>query len=236
MNEDEQIVFNHFFLEHGSNVIFEPNGNVPPDFLLNSSIAIEVRRLNQNFISKGKSEGLETLSHQLYGAFNEVLVSFDTMFSGKSYWAFLEYKRPFADSIKNGKTLMQSALSQFINFDNVKLPYQININESIILEIHDSLPVEGRIFRPGGSDDHNAGGFVISTYIENIHHCIHEKSEKIKNEKYKYKLWHLYLVDHLNFGLDFQDIIEVKKLVANLEEFDKLVLVNREGKLIFEII
>jgi len=235
MNKDELIVLKYLQLTHGTNIIFEPNGNKSPDFLLNSNIAIEVRRLNQHFFSKCKLEGLETLSYQLNGAINDVLVSFDTMFSGKSYWIFLRYKRPISDSIKRTKKLIYSTLLKFIKFENIALPHELIVNKSIILEIHESLPIEGRIFRFGGEDDQNAGGFVISTYIENIQHCIHEKSEKIKNEKHKFKLWHFYLVDHLNFGLDFQDIIEVKKIVTTLEEFDKLVLINIKGNLILEI-
>jgi hypothetical protein len=32
---------------YGGNVVFEPDGNIPPDFLVNSVYAVEVRRLNQ---------------------------------------------------------------------------------------------------------------------------------------------------------------------------------------------
>lgn len=235
MNKDEQIVFNYLLRKNGSDVIFEPNGNIPPDFLVDTSFAIEVRRLNQQFFSKGKSEGLETLSHQLFSAFKEVLVSFDTMYSGKSYWVYLRYKRPCKTSIKETKKLMRNSLLRFINLENVTFPHNIRINKRIFLEVCESLPIEGRIFRPGGRADHDAGGFVVSTYIENISHCIHEKSEKIKNVKIKHKFWQLFLVDHLNLGLDGNEIVEVKNLINNLEKFDKLVLVSLEGNLVFEM-
>jgi hypothetical protein len=76
MNIDESIVFNFLQRNYGSNVVYEPDGSRPPDFLLNSKIAIEARRLNQQFFSKNKTEGLETLSYQIYGALNDVLLSF----------------------------------------------------------------------------------------------------------------------------------------------------------------
>lgn len=236
MNKDELIVFNYLQLTHGTNIVFEPNGNKSPDFLLNSNIAIEVRRLNQNFFSKDKSEGLETLTNQITGAIKEVLVSFDSLFLGKSYLVNFKYKRPFTSSIKKFKYDLKKTLSKIIVSNNFNTPNEIQINKSVLIEVTETSTIEGGLFRLGGQIDHNSGGFVISKYIENIHHCIHAKSEKIKSEKYRYKLWYLYLVDHLNLGLDFKDIIEVKRIVANLEEFDKLVLVNREGKLIFEII
>jgi hypothetical protein len=40
-------------------VVHEPDGNVTPDFLVDGRIAVEVRRLNQNFHSKRGYEGLE---------------------------------------------------------------------------------------------------------------------------------------------------------------------------------
>lgn len=235
MNNDELIVFNYLLLNHGTNIKFEPNSNKSPDFLLNSNIAIEVRRLNQNFFFKGKVKGLETLSFQLNGAFNEVLSSFDNFYSGESYWVFLLYQRPLLISIKSAKNQMQTALSKFICDSNINFPYQIEINNNLILEINEAPPFEGRFFMPGVSDDNDAGGGVISTNIENIQYCIKEKSEKIKCERYKYDFWHLYLVDHLDWGLDSQEINEVKNFIKDPQAFDRIVIVNRDGKLIFEI-
>jgi len=34
-----------------TDIIYEPDGNIPPDFLVNGRIAVEVRRLNQNLLS-----------------------------------------------------------------------------------------------------------------------------------------------------------------------------------------
>ena len=42
-------------------VVYEPDGNVPPDFAIDGSIAVEVRRLNQNYEEPDGAEGLEEL-------------------------------------------------------------------------------------------------------------------------------------------------------------------------------
>lgn len=50
MNGDEKIAENYLISEGYINIIYEPNGNCPPDFVVNKEIAIEVRRLNQLFL------------------------------------------------------------------------------------------------------------------------------------------------------------------------------------------
>ena len=48
MKREEKIA-NDYFISVGFNkILYEPDGNIPPDFLLNDSIAVEVRRLNQH--------------------------------------------------------------------------------------------------------------------------------------------------------------------------------------------
>jgi len=61
MDDSEIVVRQH--LEHlgFKSIIYEPDGNIPPDFLVEGRIAVEVRRLNQNYVSgSGQLEGLET--------------------------------------------------------------------------------------------------------------------------------------------------------------------------------
>ena len=43
-------------------VRFEPDGNVPPDFLVDERIAVEARRLNQNELLGNGYRGLEVTS------------------------------------------------------------------------------------------------------------------------------------------------------------------------------
>jgi hypothetical protein len=62
------------FLSHRGyhDIVFEPDGNVAPDFLVNKCIAIEVRRLNQNYDRGTRIRGLEEdripLSHPTWTA------------------------------------------------------------------------------------------------------------------------------------------------------------------------
>ncbi len=58
MNKDEKRA-KKFLKRHYSNIQFEPIKNAPPDFLINNNIAVEVRRLNQNYFDGDNPKGLE---------------------------------------------------------------------------------------------------------------------------------------------------------------------------------
>jgi hypothetical protein len=42
-----------------ADIVPEPDGNVPPDLAINNTVAVEVRRLNQNYEVNGRTKGLE---------------------------------------------------------------------------------------------------------------------------------------------------------------------------------
>ena len=229
MNRDEKIVFDHLIRLYGNNVVFEPIKNETPDFLVNSTIAVEVRRLNQQYISGKEVEGLENLSFSIWNILEEVLLSFDTTYIGDSYWVHFKYKRPFSSSLKSSKKDLKIALSNFINQEVSVYPCRIKINPEFYIEIDRSSSVEGRVFRLGGSIDRNAGGWVMQTYIENIRHCIQVKSTKIYHNIQKYDEWWLYLVDYLKLGLDLQDIEQIISLVGSTGNFHKVVVLSPNG-------
>jgi hypothetical protein len=49
MKSEERIAENYLTSLGFENVVFEPDGNIPPDFFVDDRIAVEVRRLNQHF-------------------------------------------------------------------------------------------------------------------------------------------------------------------------------------------
>ena len=65
MNNDEKRVQEYLISKGFNNIIFEPDGNVPPDFVVNTNIAIEARRLNPIFNNGNINEPLDYLSHKL---------------------------------------------------------------------------------------------------------------------------------------------------------------------------
>jgi len=96
MDEQEKIVKQYLESQGYSSIVFEPDGQTTPDFLVNDYIAIEVRRLNQNYEKKETYCGLED-GIGLYDSVERLLKEFNEKFIGKTYSVFLEYQRPLPD-------------------------------------------------------------------------------------------------------------------------------------------
>ena len=52
MKQEEKWVEEYLTHRGFRDIVYEPDGNVPPDFLIDGKIAIEVRRLNQHHEDK----------------------------------------------------------------------------------------------------------------------------------------------------------------------------------------
>jgi len=60
MNHDEQIAYKYLCRRfEAKRVVYEPDGNIPPDFVVLDGPAIEVRRLNLNNFSKPHPKAIE---------------------------------------------------------------------------------------------------------------------------------------------------------------------------------
>ena len=66
MDATEKLVAKHLKHRGYANVVYEPDGNIPPDFLVDGTIAIEVRRLNQNHFDGPDAKGLEEVAIPLW--------------------------------------------------------------------------------------------------------------------------------------------------------------------------
>src|SRR5437867_2253290 len=75
-------------------VTYEPDGGIPPDFSGGPTIAVEVRRLNQNYFGETDVKGLEQVSIPIEKALAETLATFEAEPSEPSYWVFLHFARP----------------------------------------------------------------------------------------------------------------------------------------------
>ena len=66
--DDSEHAASEYLRSYGfEDFVYEPDGKVPPDFLINGRIAVEVRRLNQMHQSGGKLHGLEEIQRSFTG-------------------------------------------------------------------------------------------------------------------------------------------------------------------------
>ena len=236
MNREEQIVLEYLKIQYGNSVTPMPKHKDPPDILVNSIIAVEVRRLNQHFFEDEEPEGLENLSVSLERAFEEVLKSFDNLYTGKSYCVFIDYQRPLKSDFRKIKKEMKQALQNFLDLKEPDFPLEISVNQEITFTLYKSDVGNGKLFPVAGSGDSDFGGWVIAVYADNIRHCINEKSSKISERLKNYNEWWLYLVDCMGFGLSKQEFLEVAQEVGNTGNFAKVVILDYHGQDVLGII
>jgi len=207
-----------------SRVEYEPDGNVPPDFLVDGRIAVEVRRLNQNYVDGKSVSGLEELTIPLRRRFKELLYSLGPPTRGVSWFVFFRLHRP----VERWKTLgpkIRRELEGFIA-GTIHAPTRISIGERFEIRIFPSQLPYPVFFVMGGNADRDSDGWLLPEMQKNIQLCIDEKTRKVARVRAKYSAWWLVLVDQIACGLKDHDRQQFRDQVVLVHDWDKVVLVN----------
>ena len=114
MKYEEEIAFEFLNGLGYKEVVYEPNGNNPPDFSLDSEIGVEVRRLSQLHFYNDNSRSLEEAEIPLIQAIKSCLEEFDEDAISDSYAIVLKFKRPLDRTgiIKNN---LRNVLATFLS-------------------------------------------------------------------------------------------------------------------------
>lgn len=234
MNREEIITEAYLKSLVVKDVVFEPDGNIPPDFSIEGRIAVEVRRLNQHSFTKDQVRGLEEDRIPLFKLLESSLSEFDSQYKGCSYWVSIRFHRPVEKGNTNKKAIVK-ALTDFLSRP-FPLPCDVKVIENIYFHIYPSQAVAGRVFRFAGGTDRESGGWVLAEFKKNFNHCIEEKTEKIKSHHDKYTSWWLVLVDQIAHGFNESEKDEVKSMVSANTYWDKVIVLDSlTGNNILEI-
>ncbi len=237
MDESEKIARKYIRSMYGDVLLYEPDGNVPPDFLLDGRVAIEVRRLNKNFESpNGHPEGIENLSMSLWTSIKKKLLKFGPSIDGESWIVWVTFGRPISD-LKTVPARIDHKLSVFkalLLRQPTKIPIDSNLQIELVRCPHDN----STFFSLGGCSDNDAGGWVLGEVAENLKLCVVEKEAKIMPYRYRYPEWWLVLVDHIDFGVDDQDHGLLREYLGSAfqHSWNKIILLDPRNHLrAFEI-
>jgi len=200
--------------------VYEPDGNVPPDFGC-GRVAVEVRRLNQHDES---GRGLEVSAIPLVTKFRKLLASLGPP-SQASWFVTFQYRRPVEDwrslSIK-----IKAALRGFRD-NPIDEPIRIPISDSFSLSIIRASQPHHSCFVHGGQTDHNSGGWIAAEIIRNLSIVIPEKTRKVEPFHSKYLEWWLILIDHIGYAhLDAHELEAIRQSVVRPAEWAKIFLVD----------
>jgi hypothetical protein len=224
MDEAEQRAADYLAAVGYRQVVFEPDGNVTPDFCVNRNIAVEVRRLTQTYDDKGLNELAIPLSHSV----KKVMSSFGGPVDGRSWFVFWRFRRPLSDR-KTLRKKVQETLSEFrlraTRDDEAKLSVLtgFNLRLSVASNAHEEM------FVPGGYTDQQSGGFVLSEMERCIQDHVDEKTLKIAPFRARYSEWWLILVDQIGYGLNAFDQEMFHDQVAIKHDWDKLIVIAPLG-------
>jgi hypothetical protein len=209
-----------------SDVIHEPDGNVSPDFLVNGTIAIEVRRLNQNY----RGQSLESFEIPLRQRIEKLLAKFGAAQSRQSYFVFFTYWLPLPNWKRLGP-LIEAEL-QKVSSTGTCPDVEIELPgiSAFHLKFQKSDSDLGDAFVVGGWINHNSGGFVVSEMIENLTFVIEEKKNKVHG---RYPTWWLAVVDQIGYSLSDWNREEFKKYQPQISPFQKVLIVDPQDPTIF---
>jgi hypothetical protein len=208
-------------------VNYEPDGNIPPDFLLGGSIAVEVRRLNQNHEeANGTYEGLEQLWFPLWQRLKKHLPSLGPALAGECWYVCIDFSRPL-DGWKTLRPLLDSALRSFM-LDPGRHQTVIQITPQFSVDLLRAGMDHGSFFVLGASSDNDSGGWVMGEVERNLRLCIKEKERKIAPYRKKYNSWWLLLVDHIDYSMDDEDrkIFRREVMPTIRHSFEKIIFVD----------
>ena len=204
---------------------FEPLGyKTFPDFEVDNSIGVEVRRLNENYFEDDSQTGLEEKSYPLYDAVDDVLSKYKAANCRQNFWVHLTLKRPFP-RIKEIKESLESILNELFLKDRIE-PERIQIAENVSIRISEKSSVEPQVLHVGSTLDFDSGGYVIPNLLQNLNYCIYQKTKKAENSDHGYnELW-LILIDEISYGLNDS---EKEYVVQNTEKptaWSKIITLN----------
>lgn len=222
-NREEKVVIKSLAFQGFEDIVFEPDGNVPLDILVNGNIAIEVRRLNQNQEIGDRFQGLEQDEYSIYGLLRKIMIEVSEEDYEQSAFVGYSFNRPIPDK----KIIKRKVLRILENHKEIINELKEHkVDENFLIKISPSTFRLQRQYQYGISRDGNTGGFVIGLIWDNLKLIIEEKERKVSKVRHKNNEWWLAVVDHIGYGLNDLDIEQFYELARLDFNFDRILLVS----------
>lgn len=224
MDAAEQLADAYLRFAGHNQIVFEPDGNIPPDFLVDQRIAVEVRRLNQAHHDGERFRGLEEVEVPLSRFVRRTLNSLGPPQDGRSWFVSYSFSRPLPPKRQLGAEI-RAALSSFLSEPQAGHT-RFKITEGFSLTIFPAGKPHDQMFLLGGYSDNESGGWVLGELETHLKRCIAEKAKKIAPYQARYETWWLLLADHIAYGLDELDRAQFKEGINISHDFDRVVLIS----------
>lgn len=232
-----EMLSNIFLRSQGFNTVeYEPDGNIPPDFLCDDRVAVEVRRLNHHFEVDGETpESLDKKGVAIWNTVKGILREIGPPTSGRSWWVCYTVRRPIK-GYKDIPRLLKKVLLEFRD-DPRDGEQKIAVVEGFSVKLVPAEIVHDLEFVFASASDRDSAGWLLDMMQTNLQLCIDEKSKKIDKVRANYQTWWLVLVDMIGLGLSefdqelFRDSVSIDK-----RDWAKIMLIDpRDPGRYFEI-
>jgi hypothetical protein len=205
-----------------TSIVYEPDGNVPPDFLCEGSVAVEVRRLNQSFDNGNARRGLSETEIPLSQHIRKLLSTFGPPLQNHSWFVYYRFSRP----LPKWRTLEPLIIRELQGFIANPVPFDRKLIPEFELKVFAASKVHGDYFILGGYSDGQSDGWVVGEMLENLKHGIAEKTRKIASYRNRYHTWWLVFVDLIAYGMDAFDQRALRKELNINHTFDKVIIID----------
>jgi hypothetical protein len=221
MNRDERYVEEYLRSLNAGSVVFEPDGNSPPDFLVDGQIAVESRRLNQHRIVDGRARGLEEDSIPIRQSILRMLARFGAGGIDRSWWFSYNFRRPISPWPLIRRAI-EARLTEFIAAPP-EHEVQLQVEPRFTVTLTPSSERLDQTFMLGACSDIDAGGWIVAEIVKNLETYVPEKTRKTQGYRDKYPTWWLVFVDYIGLARECSD---VRKHYSRPHEWNRLILLS----------
>jgi glutamyl-tRNA synthetase len=225
MDDSEQLAYAYLLRKGFETVVFEPGGNVAPDFLVNGRIAVEVTRLNQHEEHAGKIRGLEEVSIPLQMRLKSLMLSLGPPVAENSWFLNYTFKRPLPKTDELIARLRQE-LEAFKDDPKARESKRIKLDKNFEVELLRASNPHPSFFLLGGSIDRDSGGWVPVEIDKNLRICIEKKTKTVAPSHAKYPEWWLILIDRISGGLESRDLELAREHLVGVDAWDKIIILS----------
>ena len=186
-------------------IVFQPDGQIPPDWLVEHRVAVEVRRLNQHIESVAHQEAIETLAEPLERRMRDLLRSLGPPRDGVSWYVDYRFRRP--QLTKNWERIVRTRLLDIQTSPPDSETTAVLIDEHFGLTLtravgdHADCFVEAAVW-----DEDGDGGWVVPVLANNLEIVVAEKMAKTAPYRARYSEWWLILIDHIFGGGGYNNV------------------------------
>jgi hypothetical protein len=229
MKMDERIVEGYLKSLQIGEVLYEPDGKVPPDFLVDGRIAVEVRRLNQHYEVEGNLRALEQDTIPLRQRLENLLAEIRHINPG-TWFVMFSFRRPLPDW-RLLRQKLKDALHAFLEQPSDQI-WRIEVVRGFTITTIRATSVKDRSFLIGGYTDGDVGGWVVAELIRNMSAYIAEKTRKVGPYLNRYPGWWLVFVDYIGQESEAAD---VRAHITRAQPWAKVLVLNPMSGRAYEI-